>query len=211
MRIASHQHTDLRAINHEQRLIEQAKEGDQSAFQELIFRYDRDILALSLRLLGSREEAKDAYQETFLKVFRAIGLFRQQSSFYTWIFRIATDVCIDRLRKRRKTEEEVRNDSDRSKSRTPLTEVPPAASCQNNPERALHALRLRDRISRALDALSAKERLVFELKHYQGLKLKHIGEMIGSDENTIKDCLYRATRKLRAGLTTDPNCASLSK
>ena len=207
MRIASHQHTDLRVMNHEQRLIEQAKEGDLSAFEALIFKYDRDILELSLRLLGNREAAKDAYQETFLKVFRTIGQFQQQSSFYTWIFRIASNVCIDRLQKRRKSGEEVWIDNDRSKSRTPLTEVLPAASCQDNPERALLALRLRERISRALNALSAKERLVFELKHYQGLKLEQISEMTGIDENATEDCLYRAIRKLKAKLTSDPKCA----
>jgi RNA polymerase sigma-70 factor, ECF subfamily len=195
MRIASHQHTDLRAMNHEQRLIEQAKRGDQSAFQELIVKYDRDILALSLRLLGDRQEAKDAYQETFLKVFRTMGQFRQQSGFYVWILRIASNVCIDRLRKRRKSGEEAWIDSDPSKSRT---------------ER-LHALRLHERISGALNALSAEERLIFELKHYQGLKLKEIGEIIGSDESTIQDCLYRASRKLMAELTTDSNCVSLCK
>lgn len=203
-------HTAPRVMNHEQRLIEQAKEGDPSAFQKLIFGYDSDILALSLRLLGDREEAKTAYKEAFLEVFRTIGQFRQQSSFYRWILRIATSVCIDRLRKRKEWEEEVWIDSDRSKSRPPLTEVLPAETSQNNPEGALRALRLRERISRALNALSAKERLIFELKHYQGLKLKQIGEMIGSHENTVEDCLYRASRKLRAELTTAPDCASLS-
>ena len=108
MRTVSHQRTGLRVMDHEQRLIERAKDGDQSGFEELILKYDRDILALSLRLLGNREEAKDAYQETFLKVFRSIGRFRQQSSFSTWIFRMATQVCIDRLRQRRKSGEESR-------------------------------------------------------------------------------------------------------
>jgi RNA polymerase sigma-70 factor (ECF subfamily) len=196
-------------MNDELRLIEQAKKGDQSAFQALIFKYDRAILGLSLRLLGNREAAKDAYQETFLKVFRTIGQFHRQSSFYTWIFRIATNVCIDRLRKSKKPGRDVRIDNDRSRSRTPLTDLP-VASCQENPARALHALRLRERISRVLNTLSANERLVFELKHYQGLKLKQIGEMIGSDENTIKDCLFRVIRKLRTELTSDPNGASLS-
>jgi RNA polymerase sigma-70 factor, ECF subfamily len=208
MRIGSHQHADLRVMNDELRLIEQAKEGDQSAFQALIFKYDRAILGLSLRLLGNREAAKDAYQETFLKVFRTIGQFHRQSSFYTWIFRIATNVCIDRLRKSKKPGQDVRIDNDRSKSRTPLTDLP-VGSFQDNPARALHAL-LHERICRVLNTLSANERLVFELKHYQGLKLKQIGEMIGSDENTIKDCLFRVIRKLTTELTSDPDGASLS-
>ena len=209
MRTVSHQRTGLRVMDHEQRLIERAKDGDQSGFEELILKYDRDILALSLRLLGNREEAKDAYQETFLKVFSSIGRFRQQSSFSTWIFRMATQVCIDRLRQRKKSGEEESIEGDRSKCHAPLKKVLPSSRCQNNPERVLDALRLRECISRALNTLSTEERLVFELKHYQGLKLKQIAEMTGSRESTLRDCLYRAIWKLKAELTADPNCGSL--
>ena len=194
-------------MNHEQRLIDQAKEGDRSAFEALILRYDRDILRWLLRLLGDRESAKDAYQETFLRVFHTIGQFNQQSSFCTWIFQMATNICIDRLRKTKNPWQEVWIDSDRSKRRTTLTEALRAVTCQDNPERPLHALS-RECISRALNALSATERLVFELKHYQGLKLRQIGEVIEGDEKTTRDFLYRAIRKLQAELTSDPDCAS---
>ena len=89
------------AKDHDQGLIERAQAGDRQAFEELIFKYDRDILHLNVRLLRNWDEARDAYQETFLKVFRSIHQFRRQSSFYTWIFRIATNVCLDRLRQER--------------------------------------------------------------------------------------------------------------
>jgi RNA polymerase sigma-70 factor (ECF subfamily) len=183
-------------MDHERLLIERAQAGDRQAFEDLIFKYDRDILRLTVRLLGNPDEARDAYQEAFLKVFRSIRRFRQQSSFYTWIFRIATNVCFDRLRQRKKPWQHFSLDSETRDA------FRGAFSCYNNPEQSFRATQLRERINRALNTLSQKERMVFELKHYQGLRLRQIGEMIGSTENTTKDCLYRATRKLRALLIT---------
>jgi RNA polymerase sigma-70 factor (ECF subfamily) len=203
MRAATEHTPGLQAIDHERLLIERAQAGDRQAFEELIFKYDRDILRLTLRLLGDPDEARDAYQEAFLKVFRSVRQFRQQSSFYTWIFRIATNVCFDRLRQRKKPWQQVSIDSEtRDGFQGTFKETLPATSCSNNPEQSFRATQLRERINRALNTLSQKERLVFELKHYEGLRLRQIGEMIGSTENTTKDCLYRATRKLRALLTT---------
>ena len=203
MRTATEHTPDLQAMDHERLLIERAQAGDRQAFEELIFKYDRDILRLTVRLLGNPDEARDAYQEAFLKVFRSVRQFRRQSSFYTWIFRIATNVCFDRLKQRKKPWQQVSIDSEtREGFRGALKEIVRATSCYGNPEQSLWATQLGERINRALNTLSQKERLVFELKHYQGLRLRQIGEMIGSTENTTKDCLFRATRKLRALLTT---------
>jgi RNA polymerase sigma-70 factor, ECF subfamily len=202
-RTATEHTPGLQAMDRERRLIERAQAGDRRAFEELIFKYDRDILRLTVRLLGNPDEAREAYQEAFLKVFRFIRQFRQQSSFYTWIFRIATNVCFDRLRQKENPYQQVSIDSEtRDGLRDAFKQPVRATSCHNNPEQSFWATQLCERINRALNTLSQKERLVFELKHYQGLRLRQIGEMIGSTENTTKDCLYRATRKLRALLTT---------
>ena len=203
MRTAMEHTGGSHAKDHELELIERAQAGDRQAFEELIFKYDRDILHLNVRLLRNWDEARDAYQETFLKVFRSIHQFRRQSSFYTWIFRIATNVCLDRLRQRKNPRKQVSIDSEADDAfRCALKHTLRAASCYSNPEQSFLATQLRERINLALDTLSKKERLVFELKHYQGFRLRQIGEMIGSTENTTKDCLYRATRKLRALLIT---------
>jgi RNA polymerase sigma-70 factor, ECF subfamily len=199
MRTAIEHAGSRHAQDYEEGLVERAQAGDRQALEELIFKYDRDILHLNVRLLGNWEEARDAYQETFLKVFRSIRQFRRQSSFYTWIFRIATNVCFDRMRQRKNPRKQVSIDSEPGDAfRWPLKHTLRAAGCYSNPEQSFLATQLRERINRALDTLSKKERLVFELRHYQGLRLRQIGEMIGSTENTTKDCLYRATRKLRA-------------
>jgi RNA polymerase sigma-70 factor, ECF subfamily len=203
MKTATEHTPGPQAMDHERLLIERAQAGDRQAFEELIFKYDRDILRLTVRLLGNPDEARDAYQEAFLKVFRSVHQFRQQSSFYTWIFRIATNVCFDRLRQRKKPWQQVSIYSEtRDGFRGAFKQIVRATRSYDNPEQSFRATQLRERINRALNTLSQKERLVFELKHYEGLRLRQIGEMIGSTENTTKDCLYRATRKLRALLTT---------
>src|SRR6202162_766182 len=90
----------------DQQVIERAQGGDREAFEELVHRYDRDVLRLALNLLHSPEDARDVYQETFLKIYRNLHRFRSECSFYTWIYRIVTNVCFDHLRRRRSRPEE---------------------------------------------------------------------------------------------------------
>src|SRR5208282_4097061 len=87
-------------------LIRRAQEGDRSAFDALIRLYDRNVLRLALQVVSSPEEARDLYQEAFLKVYRSIGQFRSEAKFSTWIYRVVMNVCLDHLR-RQKTRKEV--------------------------------------------------------------------------------------------------------
>jgi RNA polymerase sigma-70 factor, ECF subfamily len=185
----------------EQHLIERTQAGDRQAFEELIYKYDRQILRFTLHMLRNRDDARDAYQETFLKAFRSIGRFRCESSFYTWILRIATNVCLDRLRERQRSYLEFSIDASVSETGIPLKESFSDKNSYRNPEQSACLAELRELINRALDTLSKKERLIFELKHYQGLRLKQIGELLGSGENSVKNHLWRATQKLRAALS----------
>ena len=82
------------------------KAGDRSAFELLVQRYDRQVLRLALNVLGSAEDARDAYQEAFLKIYRNLHSFRFECAFYTWIYRIVTNICLDHLRRRRSHPEE---------------------------------------------------------------------------------------------------------
>lgn len=184
-------------------LILQAQSGDRMAFEELIRRHDREILRLAFHMLGNREEAKEVFQETFLKAFRSLARFRFESSFYTWIYRIATNVGLDHLRKRQTLKEEVsyESDSEAHPDRPALKDTLAATTYYSNPERRLYGKEVGARIQEALKTLSEKERLVFELRHYQGLRLKMIGEIMGSTEETAKNYLFRATQKLRSHLS----------
>ena len=87
-------------------LIRAAQQGDHAAFEELVRQYDQPVLRLALHLTGSEHEAKDIYQEAFLKAYRNLGSFRFECSFYTWMYRIVSNLCMDYLRRRQVRKED---------------------------------------------------------------------------------------------------------
>jgi len=187
----------------ERALVAEAQAGNRAAFEELVRRYDRDVLRLALNLMKRPEDARDVYQEAFLKVYRNLHRFRFECSFYTWLYRIVTNVCLDHLRRRQarpedqapeihpnRMEEGPRDFFDYQKEHRPTLD----------PERSLMGKEIQSRIARAMERLSPRERVVFEMKHYQGLKLRAIGDALGTTEETVKNSLFRATRKLRSEL-----------
>lgn len=176
-------------------LVRAAQQGDHSAFEELVRIYDHNVLRLALNMVRSEEEARDVYQEAFLKIYRSLGSFRFQCSFYTWVYRIVTNICLDHLRKRA-VHKEAAPSSDAPDFFDQVADARP----DSHPERDLLRREMSHQIERALKRLSPRERLVFEMKHYQGLKLKTIGDMLETTEQTAKNCLFRATQKLRESL-----------
>jgi RNA polymerase sigma-70 factor (ECF subfamily) len=183
----------------EAELIRAVQQGDQSAFEALVRQYDQSVLGLAMNLLRSPEDARDAYQEAFLRVYKNIHSFRFDCSFYTWLYRIVTNICLDHLRKRkiRKEESALVETSEGPIDRTYSVEEDRAAG---DPERNLWNRQLGSRILAALEELTPRERMVFELRHYQGMRLRAIGEILETTEEAAKNCLFRATQKMRAGL-----------
>ena len=182
----------------ERALIRQAQRGDRAAFDQLVRLYEANVLRLALQVVRSEEEARDLYQEAFLKIYRSLGRFRFESRFSTWAYRIVMNVCLDHLRRvahRREVQAPAAEENAPDFFHTLPEERPDL-----DPERALRGKEIARRLEQALTRLSPRERLVFELKHYQGLKLRAIGEYCGTSEETAKNCLFRATRKLRAEL-----------
>jgi RNA polymerase sigma-70 factor (ECF subfamily) len=125
--------------------------------------------------------------------------FRFDCSFHTWLYRIVTNICLDQLRRRkvRKEESGVVETPGGSIDRMETFEEDAAEA---NPERVMWNRQLRSRIENALGDLTPRERMVFELRHYQGLRLRNIGEMLGTTEEAAKNCLFRATQKMRVVL-----------
>ena len=183
-------------------LIREAQAGSRAAFDALVRQYDGAVLRLALRLTGSEQDAQDIHQEAFLKAYRYLGNFRFECSFYTWIYRIATNLCLDHLRRRKSRREEQTVIVDgRGEEMDLLGNVSDDRSGAN-PARELERKFLGEKIQEALGQLTPRERMVFELKHYQGLKLRAIGEMLQTTEETAKNTLFRATRKLRLRLAS---------
>lgn len=185
-------------------LIERAQAGNRAAFEVLVQRYDRQVLRLALNVLGSVEDARDVYQEAFLKIYRNLHRFRFECAFYTWIYRIVTNVCLDHLRRRHSHPEEqpplLRTVSADDRRDGDFFDHQPGTGAHSDPERQVLGLEIGRRVEAALQALSPRERMVFEMRHYQGMKLRAIAEALGTTEDTAKNSLFRATRKLRTEL-----------
>ena len=181
-------------------LIREAQRGNTAAFKELVRQYDRAVLRLAVHLTGSQEDGQDIYQEVFLRAYVNLARFRFECSFYTWIYRIVTNLCLDHLRKKNSRGLDVTTtvspDGQEGEVLNRMPDHRPGAS----PERSLVGRELRRCILRALGRLSPRERMIFELKHYHGLRLRTVAGILNTTEGTIKNTLYRATQKLRTQL-----------
>ncbi len=180
-------------------LIKAAQAGDQDAFGQLVRAYDQSVLRLAMNLLRSPEDAQDIYQEAFLRVYRNLNNFRFDCSFHTWLYRIVTNLCLDQLRKRkvRKEEPTVITTAEGVLDRA---DTLAEARADGDPQRSLYSGQLRRKIKDVLSGLTPRERMVFEMRHYQGLRLRNIGEILGTSEEAAKNCLFRANQKMRAAL-----------
>ena len=178
-------------------LVREVLGGNQTAFEQLVQAHDQAVLRLALRITGSETDAQDIYQETFLKIYKKLGSFRFECSFSTWIYRIVTNLCLDHLRSNQNRREtstiEVHPEGEEYDSLNRVSDHSPA----NNPEQYLLSRELHERISCALQGLAPRERMIFELKHFERLKLRTIAEILNTSEGSIKTALFRATQKLR--------------
>ncbi|HZR57081.1 MAG TPA: sigma-70 family RNA polymerase sigma factor [Terriglobales bacterium] len=181
-------------------LIRQAQQGDKAAFEELVRHYDGPVLRLALHLTRSAEDAQDIYQEAFLRAYLNLVRFRFECSFYTWIYRIVTNLCLDHLRKNqirnRRAVAEQHFEGDERNILDQVPDIRPMAS----PERTFRNHELRRRIGEALSRLSPRERMIFELRHYQGVRLQTVAVILNTTENTVKNTLFRAKHKMQTYL-----------
>jgi RNA polymerase sigma-70 factor (ECF subfamily) len=181
-------------------LIRGAQLGDTGAFEELVRQYDRAVLRLAVHLTGSQEDGQDIYQEAFLRAYINIGSFRFECSFYTWIYRIVTNLCLDHLRKRSSRYRDLTTTISSDGEEEQILDRIPDQRASASPERNMASRELRTCILVAMQRLSPRERVVFELKHYHGLRLRTVAGILNTSEGTIKNTLFRATHKLRSQL-----------
>ena len=180
-------------------LIRAAQAGDQYAFEQLVQAYDQGVLRLAFNLLRSSEDASDVYQEAFLRVYKNLHTFRFDCTFHTWLYRIVTNLCLDHLRKRKVRKEEPTT-LDTADGPVDRMEIVTEGRAEGDPQRKLFSRQLNGRIRTALAELTPRERMVFEMRHYQGMRLRAIGDVLGTTEEAAKNCLFRATQKMRVAL-----------
>ena len=185
----------------EKLLIEQAQSGDREAFEQLVRRHDRDILRLAFHMLGNREEAREVFQETFLKAYRSLSRFRFESSFYTWIYRIAINQARNRWRwwRRRRRDATVSLDAPDGPFGQPLTATLKAAHGYDPENQTL--AREREKVLReALRTLGRSYRETVILRDIEGFSYEEIATTLGISVGTVKSRLSRGREELRRKL-----------
>ncbi len=181
-------------------LILRAQRGDVEAFEQIVHRYDQRILALALRYTQDPDEAKDVYQEVFMRVYRALPRFQFRSQFATWLHRIAVNVCFTQRRQLQRRSH-LSLDEPRGAAGTGASWGEMILDERTGEDRVL-VDELSSQIHDALRELSPTQRLVFILRHYHDFKLREIAAMLRCAEGTVKRHLFTATRRMRRQLQT---------
>ncbi|MGW8313488.1 MAG: RNA polymerase sigma factor [Desulfuromonadales bacterium] len=181
------------ADSEEQALLARIRNGDDSGFEVLVKEHTSKIVGLAWRLVGNREEAEDLAQEAFLRLHRSLPTFRGDSRISTWLYRTTTRLAIDHLRRERIKRKLFffRQDND---APDPVELASDGRRDQRNEllaQEAMHTLR------KGLKKLSARQQVIFTLRHYEGLSLKEIAEQLGLETGTVKAHLHRAVTQLR--------------
>ncbi|MCK4546211.1 MAG: sigma-70 family RNA polymerase sigma factor [Candidatus Eisenbacteria sp.] len=179
-------------VDEEKQWIEQCLDGDESGYQHLLDRYRRGIYNLAYRMLGSAEDANDAAQEAFIKAFRSLDKYDPRFKFSSWLYRIATNHCVDALRKRKgymvsleEHEEEGRD----LKSRLPGRNPDPADYVHRGERKAI--------MTRAINQLDPRYRSVILLRHDQEMTYEEMSSILGLPIGTVKVRVHRARQRLR--------------
>jgi RNA polymerase sigma-70 factor (ECF subfamily) len=183
-------------------LMRDAQSGSHIAFEQLVHIHDRAVLRLAFHITGSRNDIQDIYQDAFLKIYRMLGSFRFECSVSTWIYRIVTNVCFDHLRKSRSRKEKSAIETSADGEEYNLLDKVPDNRLVNQPEQQFLRMEEKVHVIRALRRLTARERAVFELRHFHGLKLQTVGERLGISDASVKTTLARATQKVRSQLAS---------
>ena len=171
------------------RLAREFRDGREEAFPEIVECLRERLYRVAFRLTGSSDDALDVVQDTFVKVYRDIESWNERSAFYSWLYRVATNLAIDRLR-RRKKDRELANGAARERpaEQDNVAELVDARATEHELER----------LSKAVAGLPEGQRAVVTLRHYEGLSLKEIADLRGVALGTVKSTLHQAFRSLQS-------------
>ena len=185
----------------ERELVSRARAGDTAAFEQLMLDSQDRVYTLCLRMTGNREDALDLAQETFFNAWRGLSSFQGNSSFSTWVYRLASNACIDFLRKRKRRQQ---GESPHSldDEEAPL---PEPADPRGSPEEELERRELRRAVGRGLQALPDHHRQVLVMRELSGMSYQEIGAVLDLDLGTVKSRIARARLALKKFLVQEGN------
>lgn len=174
------------AITDDDYYIKKTLEGDSSSFGVIVNKYQNMVFALALKMLKHREESEEVSQDTFIKVYKSLSKFNGESKFSTWIYRIAYNTCLDRIKKNTKYNNNVE-----------INEITSSQIIQS--ENIFDSIESKERsviVKECMDKLSEDERVIIHLFYFEELSLKEIVEIVSMTEGNVKVKLFRARKKL---------------
>jgi RNA polymerase sigma-70 factor (ECF subfamily) len=180
--------------------VERTLAGDREAFRVLVERHSSNVFRLAYRMTGNQHDAEEVVQEAFLRAYQKLSQFAARANFGTWVYRIAANYAIDRMRQRRS--EEARREmpgrsTDDGLESDPMSIVPDAVP---SPERLAQSGQLAEHIRRALNELTPAERTAFVMRHWGGSGIEEIAEALKSSSSAAKNTVFRSVQKLRRAL-----------
>lgn len=190
----------------EKRLVKRAQRGDTAAFEELVTAHEARIYSLCLRMTGNREDAYDLTQESFLKIWRKLDSFNQDASFGTWAYRLASNTCIDFLRKEKKRRDVPLFSEDDDGEETQLL----LPDQRYDPEAIVQQRDLQASLEAALESLEPQYRQILTLRELCGLSYSEIGSQLQLKEGTVKSRLARAREQVRKFISSGGNFSKKS-
>ena len=185
----------------ENRIVQKVLKGDVNAFETLVLEYEKNVYNIALRMTGNSEDASDMTQEAFIKAYSSLQSFRGDSKFSVWLYRIATNVCLDFLRSRSRKPTVSLSMEDNDGEEVELD----VADESRSPELLLDRQMTRESVRRGLDTLSPEYRQILLLREIQGLSYDEISQALGLEVGTVKSRIFRARKKLCAFLLEDGN------
>jgi len=180
--------------------VERTLAGDRDAFRVLVERHSPNVFRLAYRMTGNQYDAEEVVQEAFLRAYQKLSQFAARANFGTWVYRIAANYAIDRMRQR-KSEDANREPAPRANDDgieiDAMTFVPDSAP---NPERLAQSEQLAEHMRRALQQLTPAERTAFVMRHWGGSGIEEIAEALKSSSSAAKNTIFRSVQKLRRAL-----------
>ena len=180
--------------------VERTLAGDRDAYRVLVERHSHSVFRLAYRMTGNRHDAEEVVQEAFLRGYQKLGQFASRANFGTWVYRIAANYAIDRMRQRQK--EDARRETPRVEDGDGMDNdlVNRVQDEAPTPERLTQSLELRKQMEQALAALSEAERTAFVMRHWEGCGIEEIAGVLKSSSSAAKNTVFRAVQKLRHAL-----------
>jgi RNA polymerase sigma-70 factor (ECF subfamily) len=175
--------------------VAKARAGDEDGFRALVERHSRPLFRLAFRMTGNEQDAEDVVQEALLRAFRQIGKFDERASFRTWLHRIAVNCSLDVVRARKRRSESpgaVYSETEDSMQLLPASDP--------TPDRLAMSVEARGRITEAMEELTASERAAFVLRHFEGMCIDDLSQMLGLRPGAARNAVFRAVQKLRRAL-----------